>query len=360
MIEYVYSDTLSRMTKDSILALRLERHFLSKPLEDQNAYIELFRRCQPVSTRYFTRPGAPPSLTPRTSFDDIEVTGTERSDRNIVKGRFLGGTIGYVLTDEFESYANAFLKPLTSITDTQQQILDALRSCGPLPPKAIKDETGILNKHIMPALHRLQTAFVVYEDQADDDWERPWCLFEEEWPDIEIDPVRAIDAIDTIFHRFISLNAFATLAEVRDWSRLPVRTIGKSLERLMEAKRISSMEIEGLGSGFMVAGDTAPGIPPRKYPVRMLHRADPLTRAHATELKQRFGGYEILQYLLIDGEFSGAVVGHWRIGPHDVDDIRLEITDTVRNTRKDEIIAEVSRVYHPPGHNILKYDGEPI
>ena len=59
-------------------------------------------------------------------------------------------------------------------------------------------------------------------------------------------------------------------------------------------------------------------LPPSVF---MLHRSDFLTKSHTSELKRRFGGQEVLQYLLIDGMFGGAVLGHWRIGPHDVDDI---------------------------------------
>jgi hypothetical protein len=36
---------------------------------------------------------------------------------------------------------------------------------GGLTPQQIKEETGLLNQEIMPALHRLQEAFVVYEDR---------------------------------------------------------------------------------------------------------------------------------------------------------------------------------------------------
>ena len=69
-----------------------------------------------------------------------------------------------------------------------------------------------------------------------------------------------------------------------------------------------------------------------------MHRADPLVKSHSSELKDRFGGEEVLQYLLIDGEFAGAVLGHWRIGPRDVDDILL---GTARQTK----IVSQSRDY---------------
>ena len=43
------------------------------------------------------------------------------------------------------------------------------------------------HKRLMPVLHRLQRAFLVYEDQEDGSWERPWCLFESEWPDVDLE-----------------------------------------------------------------------------------------------------------------------------------------------------------------------------
>ena len=347
------------MKKDDAIALRLRRQFLDTSLKDEPAYTELFRRCQPVSTLYFTRPGAPPTLAPRTAFDDSLIIRPWRSERKIVKGRFLGGTIGYVLAEELELYATAFHKPINRLTDTQQRILDALQSCGPLPPRFIKEETGILNKHIMPALHRLQTACIVYEDQLDDDWERPWSLFEAEWPDVNINPAKTDDATDVVLCRFLELNVFATVTEIRDWSRLSSRRVTASLGRLVDRGLVVQRDIEGMGSGYVCLQDVRATmeLTRSQIPVHILHRADPLTRSHVTELKERFGKTETLQYLLIEGELLGAVLGHWRIGPHDVDDIRLEVPVAVRKERKDEIIAEVSRVYHPPNHAILRYDG---
>ena len=98
-------------------------------------------------------------------------------------------------------------------------------------------------------------------------------------------------------------------------------------------------------------------IPPS---VLMLHRADFLVRSHASELKRRFGDHEVLQYLLIDGVFQGAVLGHWRIGPHDVDDIIVELPAAQRADRRDEVLDIVAQWYHPPHSHILKYAGEEV
>ena len=94
--------------------------------------------------------------------------------------------------------------------------------------------------------------------------------------------------------------------------------------------------------------------------VRMLHRADPLVRSHAGELKERFAGCEVLQYLLIDGELRGAVCGHWRIGPHAVEDIAVELAAKERERRKAGIVAEVSRIYHPPFSRVRRFAGKTL
>ena len=77
------------------------------------------------------------------------------------------------------------------------------------------------------------------------------------------------------------------------------------------------------------------------------------------ELQKRYKGYEVLQYLLIDGEFQGAVLGHWRIGPYDIEDILLELPSDQVEFRKKEIIGAVREIYSPDRHAILKYHGIP-
>lgn len=36
----------------------------------------------------------------------------------------------------------------------------------------MNEETGMLVKEITPVLHRLQEAFLIYEDQYDGEWDR--------------------------------------------------------------------------------------------------------------------------------------------------------------------------------------------
>lgn len=92
----------------------------------------------------------------------------------------------------------------------------------------------------------------------------------------------------------------------------------------------------------------------------MVHKADFLVKSHLTELRERFGGREVLQYLLIDGEFAGAACGHWRIGPHDVEDIVVKLARGEAQKRRREIVAEVARGYYPPRSRIRRFNGKSL
>ena len=99
----------------AILVERLRRQRLSDPLAHVDGYVDLFRLLQPVSTVANARPGDPPRLVHRTRFDDSGLARRLRAGRVIVKGRFLGGGIGYVLADDLDLYANAFQRPVDGL-----------------------------------------------------------------------------------------------------------------------------------------------------------------------------------------------------------------------------------------------------
>ena len=65
---------------------------------------------------------------------------------------------------------------------------------------------------------------------------------------------------------------------------------------------------------------------------------------------------EPLQYLLIDGEFHGASVGHFRNGPYDLNDIVCDLPDA--ESRKDEIIDAVRSINF--GKEPLRFMGKEI
>jgi hypothetical protein len=234
---------------------------------------------------------------------------------------------------------------------------DALERAGPLTPRQIKEETGLLNKQIMPALHRLQTAWLVYEDQVDDEWDRAWYGFETEWPQVEICEERRDESLREVLLRFVRAHVFATLENARDWSRLPARLVGSCLRDLERDGRIVCRDVRGLGEGFCLPRDAKLPEAHTEPSLFVLHKGDFLARSHASELKRHFGTEDILQYLLIDGEFRGAIRGHWGFHPYDVDDIALELPAAACRGRRREILAAVVTAYPPPRHHILRYAG---
>jgi len=92
-----------------------------------------------------------------------------------------------------------------------------------------------------------------------------------------------------------------------------------------------------------------------------MHRNDFLVRSNAHWLKARFTHVypETLYYLLIDGEFRGAAVGHFRNGPNDMEDIMLDLPQEEAAARKDEILQAVHALC---GMNnpIKRYQGEEL
>lgn len=344
----------------ALLAERLKRQGLTYPAKSPAQYIPLFKRLQPVSPVHFSYPGAPPQLTRRTTFDDTDLADSYRAEREIVKARFLHGTIGYVLAEDLADYAVAFMKPLTKFTYFQYQVLEAVRHAGPLTPRQIKEETELLNKQVMPALHRLQKAFLVYEDQVETSWERAWYDFETEWPEIHLDENTRMDAVSRILERFIYALVFVSMTQIRSWSALPVKLLKTAIGKLEDTGVLVPCESHDKEPVWIHTEDMSLPESEIQHSVVMLHKADILVRAYLPELKKKFKGLEVLQYLLIDGEFSGAVTGHWRIGPHDVEDIVLTLTGKTASRYKHAILDEVSRIYNPPHNTIRKYNGSAV
>lgn len=347
--------------RDCIIAERLRRQGLSEPIRRKADLAELFRALQPVAPRAYAYPSSPPRLMHRTAFDDGEALDALRSDRTVVKGRFQKGRVYYVLADDLQLYASAFRKPLLDLNDTQQRVLDAVQESGPANTDQIKevvDQDGgdpLLKKQIMPALHRMQEAFIVFEDQTETNWDRGWCDFAAEWPAVDLDALSWERAAEEVVRRFFQAMVFATFDQVRDWSCWSLTKVKKLLDRMECDGSILPIEVKGLGEGWVLEQpDYDPTITPATW---MIHRADFLAYSCVSELKARYKDFEVLQYLLIDGEFKGAVLGHWRIGPHDVDDIIVELPKKERAARRAEILKAVREVYSGENHEVVCYDG---
>lgn len=349
-----------------IMAERMKRQGLAEPLndsKDEEAYIELFRCLQPVAPPHFTRPGDPPKLVHRTQYDATEMASSLRERHSLVKGRYLGGRVGYVFEDDLKLYATAFRKMPPRLNRVHEDVLAAIREAGGLTKEQLKEELDYPAAHIGKALQDLQCAFILQEDQIDTDWETGWLDFAEEWFEIPEDPESQTEAQMEVLQRFIKSMVFATEGQIKSWCNLPSKTIKELVRRLIEAERLVRIGIEGLGEGLMLEKDAIVGDLDYSECSRSIHMLDPsdfLVRAYLEELKSRYKGLEVLQYLLVDGEFQGAVLGHWRIGPYDVDDVVLDLDVTEVVARQNEVIAAIRKIYNPDTCAILRYNGVEI
>lgn len=335
------------MKAEKITALRMERQFFTKPASECE-YLALYRDTQPGQNVYWNGFGQPPTLTFRTEFDDKELNRQRQLRRELMKGRFQGGNLGWVCREDMELFAGLSRKPLELPTMEQSAVLELIRREGPLTIQQIKETTGMLVKEITPALHRLQEAFLVYEDQYDGSWERGWYAFEEIFPEVDPERYTRQEALEILLPRFAYRHVVFDSKMAKSFYKVPEKEIRKAIAALCSRDVLVKGE-----EGYLLRTDAAlldSYEPPKLHFVYAMHRNDFLVKSNEHILKERFkplyeglpNDHEPLQYLLIDGEFRGASVGHFRNGPYDLNDIVLE--DPALESRKEEILATVSAV----------------
>lgn len=333
-----------------IISLRLERqHLVSRA--DKRDYLALYHDMQPGLNVYWNGFGDPPSLTFRADFDDIEFNRERQESRELVKGRFAGGNLGWVEHDEMELFACLYQKPLEDLSFAQSIILKLIEREGPLNIQQMKEETGMLVKEITPVLHRLQEAFLIYEDQFDGKWDRAWYVFGEMFPNVDLGKYSRNEAIKILLKRFSYRHVLFDSKMAKAYFKLPEKEIvTAAAELVMDGVMIES------GGGYMLRTDAEllqSYHSKELHFVYALHRNDFLYRSNEHTLKKQAEQWlaaageadydrEPLQYLLIDGNFCGACLGHFRNGPYDLNDVVCSLPNA--NERKAEIIKAISDV----------------
>lgn len=330
-----------------IISLRMERQCLYRPANEVE-YIKLYRDLQPGQNVYWNGFGQPPTLAFRANFDDIEFNRNRQKNRQLIKGRFAGGNLGWIIPDDIEIFAALYRKPLTRPTERQLLVLQLIENAGPFNIQQIKEETGLLIKEITPILHRLQEAFLIYEDQFDGEWDRGWYRFREMFPNINIEKYTRIEALEILLRRFAYRQVWFDMAMAKSFYKLPVKDIKFAVSELENKGELVSFD-----GGYMLKKDaeTLTCYEPKlmKF-VYAIHRNDFLYKSNEHILKTQVQSlaknleydHEPLQYLLVDGEFCGASVGHFRNGPYDINDIILDYPRLAE--RKDEIVDAVKAV----------------
>ena len=342
------------MNPQHITALRMKRQHLSVQA-NQAAYLALYRDMQPGQNVYWNGFGDPPSLTYRTGFNDMEYNRERQKARTLIKGRFAGGNLGWIMPEDLELFAIAFVKPLDKPTQRHLDLLKLIQRA-PLTIQQMKEETGMLVKEITPALHRLQEAFLIYEDHYDGEWDRGWHMFTSMYPDVDLTRYSRQEALKVLLQRFAYRHVIFDSAMAKSYFKLPDKDIKAAIAAL-----IADGTMLEVPNGYLLRtdaeepeADTAEPAPA----VYAMHRNDFLVKSNEHWLKERYIHTfpDTLYYLLIDGKFRGAVVGKFRYTP-EVEDIILDLPDAEASARKKEILQAVHDLCGQ-NNTIKRYRGE--
>lgn len=347
------------ITRENITALRMERQYFTVPVAERN-YNSLFCSLSPVPTVYWCEPGAPPTLPLHVDFDDYEYNSLRRSRRDILKGRFAGGSIAYVTKEDLEVFACLYRKDINSYTMIQVGLMDLLEREGPMNIGLMKEFTGLKVKDITPALHRLQEAFLVFEDQADNEGDRSWYLFDREFPEIDLSRYSKAEALQLIIPRLADMLVGFHDTMLKSYYKVPGKVIKEALAELKKNKVLSEIQVDN-ETLYMTLADVEL-LSSKEFTIKpsvfLLQRNDFLVRANSEELKLKFNSaWDTLYYILIDGEFYGAVMGRFKFGPHIIEDIVLNISEEELKNRLDEILEAVAVVFDPVGSPIRRING---
>ena len=112
------------------------------------SYEALYRDLQPGLNVYWCGFGQPPTLSFRAAFDDLSYNRERQRRRELLKGRFQGGNLGWVDRRDWELYAGLYRKPLERFSDRQRAVLELLEREGPLNIQLIKDCLLYTSQHL--------------------------------------------------------------------------------------------------------------------------------------------------------------------------------------------------------------------
>lgn len=344
-----------------LLALRMQRQHLLHPVSE-DGYDALYRDLQPGMNLYWHGFGQPPELTFRADFDDISYNRERQAKRALVKGRFAGGNLGWIVPEDLPLFAALYQKPIPLMNEVQTTVMTLIERLGSLNIQQIKEETGYLVKEITPALHRLQEAFLLYEDQYDGEWDRAWYRFEEMFPDCDLFSLSREEALETVLRRFAYRMVWFDTKMAKSFYKLPEKEIRQACARLTEQGILTASD-----GGFLLSSDAAamaqlPEMP--LPPVMAFHRNDFLVRADEHELKARFKpmcdalpyDHDPQYYVMVEGAFHAVSVGHFRYGPYEIHDIVCDSPDMWAH--RDAILAAVQK--ENPGATIQRFMGKPL
>lgn len=346
--------------QDKIISLRLKRQHLSV-LASEEQFDLLVSDMSPIPTLFWIEPGSLPDIQYRFDFDTESLFDLYRRHGRLLKGRFQGGNVGYVFAEEFLLYKAAYEKTNTKLTVQDQEILDIITNDGEVTTKDIKEQTGLLVKEVSKSLQKLQKAFIIIEIQTSKNNGRYFTLLSNK---IKGDGYEREDAQEELIKRFIKLNVWASESMVKSFTKFTNKDIKSVISGLEEKEQISPLEEDGI-LGYVLTEDlalieaTKPKIDDRIY---VLDLADYYVRSNDLDLKAIFQktSYKTLHYLLENGQIIGRVLGHFRFGPNDLEDVDMLLTPKEAEKKRQAVIDAIDKVYANEDNYVKCYMGASV
>lgn len=351
------------MRDESIKYLRLKRQHMLHPVTEKS-YDQLFKDMSPVQTRFWIEPGSPPELLYRCDFDDASTNDMYRKDRTIIKCRFQGGNVAYVFYEDLPLFMSAYRKDIKRFTEHEEIVLNILKNEGAMDIDLIKEISGLLSKEVSKALQKLQKAFIVYEDQLDKERTRAFYILEEEFSDLDFDQYTREEAIKEVVIRFMKMNVLVNEEMIKSYTKFTNKDIKLTIEALFRDELIVEVD-EKIGQGYVLIDDieeikSIEEVAPDK--VFILDLNDYLVKSNELILKSKFGKSEMktLHYIMKQGEIIGRVLGYFRYGPNDLEDIELDVTDDLIFEYKHSILEALNEMYDGQETKLKKFCGKPV
>jgi len=182
------------------------------------------------------------------------------------------------------------------------------------------------------------------------------------FPEVDPNKYTRQEALKIVLQRFAYRIVWFDTAMAKSFYKIPEKEIKLAVGELVAEDILVVSD-----SGYMLKSDAelleSYGSKPMNF-VYAIHRNDFIYKAHEHILKEMAKrmtegleyDHEPLQYLLIDGEFHGASVGHFRNGPYDINDIVCGLPDA--ESRKDEIVEAIRSVNY--GKMPLRFMGKAL
>ncbi len=352
---------MSDIKRSQIQYLMLKRQNLIGR-DDNVDYEKMFRTMSPVPTLFWTTPGEPPTIKHRFNIDDITLNGYNRANRTIIKGRFRGGSVGYIYADELPLFMSAYKKDISTFTEVDDIVLRTIKYEGAMNIHMIKEITGLLSKHIAASLQKLQKAFIMFEDQVDNEWDRAWYILDEEFEEIDLTKYSKEDALSEVVLRFAYLNVFFDESMVKSFTKFTNKDIKNTITKLLEEGKIVEAIVDER-KGYIQKEDLdevkkcTDSIPDDIY---ILDLNDHIVKSNEIELKERFNPkpFKTLHYIMKKGEIIGALTGAFRFGPYDLEDVIVDLPVEDMLSSKQRIIDEIEKKYDPHTTLLKRYCGE--